>query len=1437
MPVNLSTNKIKFKNENGNYVTVDVITDDTTESRIAALEAVKSSAISAINEAENDALVNIEDTYAAIPEFKNDLSFNEYFINDGKYTIKLSDLEQGQWSYGVKDDSSNKLATRVRNKYLIPVHAGMVVSYSNPTFDIYFGILQPRTANNSYIQNSGWKSASASVGIFEILQDGWMTFIMRNPNDINFSVNLNLADYDCEITIYTASYMDKDILAFDNFLISNGKYTIQASDLEFGQWSFSIKKQVLNSSGKNIRARMKYLIPVHKGMKIAYCNPTFDTYFGVLETPTKFSYIQDIGWKTNRYGFINITQNGYMTFIIRNHNDINSEIDLANYDSIITIYTEANNSIEQLESDTSIYENLTNNGQYVIKASDLEVGSWSYSSKDINSARARMKQLIPVYAGMKITYSNTTFDTYFGILDTPTSISYKQYSGWITDGNGTYNITSDGWMTFIIRNHEDISADVDPSDFDSEVVIYINNYIDSNQIINKMGIFEDTIKVLKNVNKIENRIYLNWEQGGYYGSNSESHSIGDPYINSVTIRTPKMALAPGNYIVTIEKGLNALLLFYEDGEYHLFGNSIIENKVNTFLFITKENSHYALMVKKNSEEALPISPSDGAGVTLHEYIPKLSVNEETGIVDVNWHRIIGITDTGMINLSQTTSASDILPIPKDGMNIYVDHEVSDEVKYNVYFMKKDTNGAFIPDQDYAYSMTDWSGIQPTSTATKIGAYFPYSEGTYFTIISRIAPVTICTGTKNHNYGRLTNLAPVSFKYTSVIVNGETKYKIDPVFKAHGADGEYSTAQIMYGSVIRIRDAQYVCCNPMYTLSAWIYDGNLENEQDYIEDTNTHERYFQYNKFNHRIDCIYGKAFSPRFAYTGQTYIDLSKYDKNGYAIIVIHDKHTVYPSTEITSRAEETHGIFRSYDDVLDNVFVGYYNHVVIEHAKSSNSIFFENLRTLKETTFPNTFAMHWRGPYNSEPYPFAAMKNPTLGFYTGKYTANVPLQNVSCKSIATANQNPCSVVYCAEWKSMDKNEIYDGVNSTSYTHNAYGGICSNLPTIITGLNWFAHGENYYYKIPDGWNGFKIMHDFDVITRADELQPGDWLFGASSPDLSDYHVITVTDIISINGEITCIETIDAYPPIWRYRTGWLTAPYSHINLEFSSTEPLDTFFNLVVRPPKSIYRRMKDIWDMNTNYSVGTLMCDRGTDSVYCAGNRYLYITIADSNITEIKVFKNDQEVNSIVLEERDKIKLSYISDLDSIDIIEDIRASGPGYYTLKPVYGNIVGTVQESFYVANVVKLTQTKITRNTDNCDVVEITFPNPENITCICAWYVPPATYSNNNYVNLTQEEINYNSATGTWDINIIPFDQNSVGEGISPLNARILHLPNEIKNGKLTVSTAATKGERYYLYKVVEATYKTDYGTFVARCDFNSKWCSSDNNYTVEVSNMN
>ena len=106
-----------------------------------------------------------------------------------------------------------------------------------------------------------------------------------------------------------------------------------------------------------------------------------------------------------------------------------------------------------------------------ITSADIESGSWSYSSKVASTTRLRTNALIPVTNGMRIIYTNPTLQVYFGVLETPTSNSFLQSSGWINSGNvnASFDIGYDGYLTFTLRRAD--GTDITTDDYDCKVYI------------------------------------------------------------------------------------------------------------------------------------------------------------------------------------------------------------------------------------------------------------------------------------------------------------------------------------------------------------------------------------------------------------------------------------------------------------------------------------------------------------------------------------------------------------------------------------------------------------------------------------------------------------------------------------------------------------------------------------------------------------------------------------------------------------------------------------------------------------------------------------------------------------------------------------------------------------------------------------------------------
>ena len=127
--------------------------------------------------------------------------------------------------------------------------------------------------------------------------------------------------------------------------------------------------------------------------------------------------------------------------------------------------TTARENIEAAsEDDVTDLKSAIYNNDNIIKSilkADVESGSWAYSSKTTNSKRLRTKELIPIKKGTIIRYTNDEQKVYFGVLETTSSNTYLQYSGWIAAGGdgAEYSIKYDGYLTFIVEDSVDITID------------------------------------------------------------------------------------------------------------------------------------------------------------------------------------------------------------------------------------------------------------------------------------------------------------------------------------------------------------------------------------------------------------------------------------------------------------------------------------------------------------------------------------------------------------------------------------------------------------------------------------------------------------------------------------------------------------------------------------------------------------------------------------------------------------------------------------------------------------------------------------------------------------------------------------------------------------------------------------------------------------------
>lgn len=850
-----------------------------------------------------------------------------------------------------------------------------------------------------------------------------------------------------------------------------------------------------------------------------------------------------------------------------------------------------------------------------------------------------------------------------------------------------------------------------------------------------------------------------------YEAKGWSTSTWTQYDATNRASTELMTLPNGFYEFSCQPGYKMRIVTYYDETYNMIG-AYVYGIIKIF-----RGMQIALVVSKEVQGVdVDLTPDEALTKT---YIRKWEPEEPKAD---SWIGVDGFgTDWWYKKTNEgnviTTSFSDVLgytvrdneqvtvpfKMPKSGMfvsQVYdKDVAVSSQPSHWILFYKLNSYGEFEPANDYEYANTDFTVSPPNPMMTRLGLYFPYAENLYC-VVKVLGTVTLenqvrmTCGNVRANNGRVTNLAPVSIVQKSA-QNPDPVYGTEyyPTFRLQ-ANGTYVTEQFLYATIIRLQDARGISCSPKYSMSAWFY----QEDGTWIAD-----------------ETIRGVSFSDK-TITGVNHIDFEHVGKTGWAVVVVRSTMTATTpeaggSTTIFN--DPSMGVFGMYDDVVSNLFVEYYNGTIISHAHGMHPTLAKNIRAFKNMKFDRVMSFKYGGPVTSIRMRMDEMKNATLAFYAGRMYVNSPLQNMSAKSYATALKNFNSAVYRSDW-------------TTGIEQYGFGYVCNNLPPVLFGYPWAARAASWYTEEAE-YPGFTYHRNWDYMTEFDEIRVGDWLLG-ENPNNADAHVVLITDVIYINGEFVCFEVMESFPPTTRYRYFFVSEPLIRYNAEYSVNEPLGTYFDLLVHPDYSSIKTLSESFgSLETDYEVGTLMCDRGTDSVYTAHQEHCYITINDEEMSSFAVYKDGTPVDTVTLASATKVSFGD-HPLKAVDIIDIIAANGSGYYTLVP---NNKATAQESFYVAPDQTIT-TVPARNSESpqLNTVTVTPSNTDNVVYMIANYVPADS-----------------SVTNT-------------------NRCRITHIKSEMNNGSWVIDRHVTYMGDQYDYNWCEVIYKTDYGTYMVRLDGDS-----------------
>lgn len=589
---------------------------------------------------------------------------------------------------------------------------------------------------------------------------------------------------------------------------------------------------------------------------------------------------------------------------------------------------------------------------------------------------------------------------------------------------------------------------------------------------------------------------------------------------------------------------------------------------------------------------------------------------------------------------------DMIEIPKGGMYIYATSGGS----YRICFFKKDSKGKFIPATDYPY-------YKSHNNKDRHAMYFPYKKGIHFqlhqTTPSSLGNVYMSYGTVALANGRLPNLFSMAMyqKY----FDGEEHLCFD-----NGKN--LVTYGRFYGSILRLQDVDKIVASPPYSIVARIYRIDHDGKQIVYE-----------KDIFATTDHIKESA-----GIAGVSMIDLSKYDYDGYAVIGIVGQ---IMENDQGRYSVPFMGMSEKYKDVQKSVGVIWKSNVSVTYDSNIPAAVKNNIEVITQNAFaPNLMASLEDGGYSNWNRK-TIVRIPAMGkvnswWYGGSNFFNVPHMHVNPISYITASKNRHSRVYVAKGERSNP-------TSPNYT-GLYGSVCSATVSVLLGLPCGVETTQFLSKeVPD--------MDYYEFKSLDQLKVGDIFARSSGKGYG--HVIYLAEKILVNGQLFCMNSFEGYAP-W---IGWNTyinhsgySDYTMINpahdnfnfLIFKSSrwfeddkkteKSNEVYYKIIARPRNNVFKTIRDAYgpyDIQ-DYPVTSIMCDRGTDAVYCLGE-YLGLTVIDDT-KALQVHKDGKQYSTIVLSNHQG---RTYSDGTVYDVSSEFFE--PGYYELY-----VGKEKKESFYI-----------------------------------------------------------------------------------------------------------------------------------------------------------
>ena len=760
---------------------------------------------------------------------------------------------------------------------------------------------------------------------------------------------------------------------------------------------------------------------------------------------------------------------------------------------------------------------------------------------------------------------------------------------------------------------------------------------------------------------------LRWEQGGY-GSSS-----GDYDTPAARIRTARISLCDTMIKGEVDEGYICYVVRIQGTSNTLY--SFKEN----FYFYCGSDYEWAFMLKDEcdtDESHVSIDVSAAVHVRVSKFTEPDVEQLGHGVYNIPTLPLCRTTLTKVSSsyrygasssYSEQTGATYPIKIPKSGLKITANpkYKRSLPVGYRAVFVKKTSSGLAAADDTVLANLN-------TATVTSFRPlYIPYAADTYvvFILVRRNTSYPDLSETKDwlvltggeitDTNGRLPNLTPVRFWD-----NWQTESTEGPklhLLKYSDTTGlGYSTR--MYGSCLRMRDVKRVVCGPKYSLFGSIYKQQADGSWVLYDSIYSINPGAPPDKFPNSI---------PR---GGVPMIDLESYGFDGIAMIGIQCELEPYVSSNTQLPRQKSMGFLRAYDDVYANVFVEYKNSVKVEFERGLHPRIQENLRRMADFIIPVMKAGGYADQHDdvTTPADYPELYDVAPAWYAGGKYSNSLWQHVSDKSYVTAAQNPNSRVYKHYWPER---------NSSWPNSYAYGLICNSFAALMMGLK-----ENYVNSAllrQDVNPLYKFdFLDFDCYKHEDleKIKPGDWLVQAKS---DAGHIMTVLEKVYVNGALVGINAVEAWAPFARHRNlldpeyyrgiediSFISSGSRIRGLSFQSIyeclgEPNKEYEGILRIKPEYI-NRLEDVFSMRTDWTAGTVMCDRGSDGIYTTRSTKILLSVSDNDATSLCIY-HDVDDSGIPDEFVDEVLLKEIVDGSDADIQAD--SNGLRVVDLKDCY------------------------------------------------------------------------------------------------------------------------------------------------------------------------